>query len=324
MQIHQSLLLAEKHRGLDQFFFVSWIQARKVSPRNVIQCYVNETRPTIVLFLSTSSTRLRQLLENEEWRWRTIREGDEGKKDTLDTLFDNEESNWPPFSDDCVGEMISLRRISRSDACSEHRHGTYFRELRWRNVEHRDPNPDVTFPSMVWHAWPMHWIKSILIFVTVKRAVQISTSDREQDRYAVMSWLRWSAHWRPDHWLRWPRWVASFVAWSLDHRAQREPNETMKRSVWEKSMAKTNIDGEQTRHAIEIILIACQLDHFGNDRVLSPIAAKLLYQFFQIVRGCFANGEDVICQPTHAETAEFLIEELRTLKRECSRVDWAT
>lgn len=52
--------------------------------------------------------------------------------------------------------------------------------------------------------------------------------------------------------------------------------------------------------------------NLGDDSLARPIDAEHLGELFQVVCGCFADGEYGVTEPAHAEAAQLLVEELYT------------
>ena len=52
--------------------------------------------------------------------------------------------------------------------------------------------------------------------------------------------------------------------------------------------------------------------NFGNNSLTGPLHTKHLGQLLQVMSCRFTNREDSISQPTHAEVAQLLVEELHT------------
>lgn len=50
--------------------------------------------------------------------------------------------------------------------------------------------------------------------------------------------------------------------------------------------------------------------HLWDYGFAGPVDAEDFSQLLKILRGCFSNGEDSVSEPTHAQGAEFLVEEL--------------
>ena len=53
----------------------------------------------------------------------------------------------------------------------------------------------------------------------------------------------------------------------------------------------------------------------GNDVVLRPLYSKNFREFLQIVCRGFADRENAVSQPCHAQITQFLIKEFNTLLR---------
>ena len=61
---------------------------------------------------------------------------------------------------------------------------------------------------------------------------------------------------------------------------------------------------------MQIVLIPGHGDDLWNDGLLRPVGAELHHQLLEVVGGRFANGEDVVDQPSHAQRVQLLVEEL--------------
>jgi len=72
----------------------------------------------------------------------------------------------------------------------------------------------------------------------------------------------------------------------------------------------TYSDSEACRHPVEVIGVVAHGHHLRNYCFTSPLDAKYLCELLQVVRGGLTDGENCIAQPTHAKSAQLLIEEL--------------
>lgn len=50
--------------------------------------------------------------------------------------------------------------------------------------------------------------------------------------------------------------------------------------------------------------------HLGDNSLASPLDAKDLSQLLQVMRRCLADRENGVTQPSHAQGAQLLVEEL--------------
>lgn len=57
-----------------------------------------------------------------------------------------------------------------------------------------------------------------------------------------------------------------------------------------------------------------QLMNFREDVLVSPCNAKNLGQPFQVVGGCFADGEDRISKPNHTKVRQLFVKNFHTLQ----------
>jgi len=71
-------------------------------------------------------------------------------------------------------------------------------------------------------------------------------------------------------------------------------------------------DGEEGGHAVEVVGMREESQHFGDDVSESPLHSKHFRQLFEVVGGCFSDGEDGISQPSHAQVSELLVEEVHS------------
>lgn len=62
-------------------------------------------------------------------------------------------------------------------------------------------------------------------------------------------------------------------------------------------------------HPVEIVRVLAHQHDFRHDCVVRPLHAKDLGQLLQILSRGFADGEDGVAEPTHAQATELLVEE---------------
>lgn len=69
-------------------------------------------------------------------------------------------------------------------------------------------------------------------------------------------------------------------------------------------------NSEARSHPIEIVRVLAHHHHLRHDCVIRPLHAEDFGQLLQVLSRGFADGEDGVAEPAHAQAAELLVEEL--------------
>lgn len=78
----------------------------------------------------------------------------------------------------------------------------------------------------------------------------------------------------------------------------------------EQRALKTYRDGQDGRHAIEVVGVRAHREDLRNDGSARPLYAEDLRQLLEVDRRALSDAEDVVTEPAHAEVAELVVEEL--------------
>jgi hypothetical protein len=79
-----------------------------------------------------------------------------------------------------------------------------------------------------------------------------------------------------------------------------------------KNVRSTYGDSEARGHPVKVVGVVAHGRDLGNDGLTSPLDTKDLGKLLQVVRSGFADREDRIAQPAHAQVRQLFIEELDT------------
>lgn len=69
-------------------------------------------------------------------------------------------------------------------------------------------------------------------------------------------------------------------------------------------------DGEACGHSVEVIRVFAHYDHLRNNGVARPPNSEDFSQLLQVLGSCFTYRENSVTEPTHAQGAQLVVEEV--------------